>query len=151
VTKQAGENRQRVSKHRISTISCGIIPDLDPCDRQPQRFPARESTLDAFQKKAIYPCKPSTDLESPPQAIWKQVRKRKRSGPSVVSNQPASHLTTHRDRNLLNRLLVARANVLNLAHNIQTLDHFAENGVFAVQVRCGSGQDEELTAVGVGT
>jgi hypothetical protein len=68
---------------------------------------------------------------------------------SFKNRTPRSHLTTHGNRNLLNRLLVTRAHILDLAHDIHALDHFAEDGVFAVQVRRGSGQDEELAAVGV--
>ena len=62
----------------------------------------------------------------------------------------ASHLTTQRNRDLLHGLLVSRAHVLNLAHDVQAFDDFAEDGVFAVEMGRGGGQDEELAAVGVG-
>ena len=61
------------------------------------------------------------------------------------------HLTTLRNNNFLHRPLVARANVLHFAHDVEPFDHFSEDDVFAVEVRRGSGQDEELAAVGVGT
>jgi hypothetical protein len=62
-----------------------------------------------------------------------------------------SHLTTLRDSDLLQRPLVARTHILNLAHNIQALDHFAEDDVLAVEMRRRGSQDEKLTAVGVRT
>jgi hypothetical protein len=61
-----------------------------------------------------------------------------------------SHLTTLRDSNLLRRPLVARTHILNLAHNIQALNHFAENDVLAIQMRRRSSQNEELAAISVG-
>jgi hypothetical protein len=60
------------------------------------------------------------------------------------------HLTTLRNRNLLHGPLIARTHILDFTHDVQALDHFAEDDVFAVEVRRGSGQDEELAAVGVG-
>lgn len=62
-----------------------------------------------------------------------------------------SHLTAHRNSDLLRGPLVARAHILDLAHDVHALDHFAEDDVLAVEVRRGRGQDEELAAVGVGT
>ena len=61
-----------------------------------------------------------------------------------------SHLTTHRNSDLLRGPLVARAHVLHFAHDVHALDHFAEDDVLAVEVRRGRSQDEELAAVGVG-
>ena len=61
-----------------------------------------------------------------------------------------SHLTTHRDGDFLRRALVAGAHVLHHAHDVQALDHSAEDDVLAVEVRCRRGEDEELAAVGVG-
>jgi hypothetical protein len=60
------------------------------------------------------------------------------------------HLTTLRNNNLLHRPLIARAHILHFTHDVQSFDHFAEDDVFAVEVRGRSGQDEELAAVGVG-
>lgn len=61
-----------------------------------------------------------------------------------------SHLTAHRNSDLLRGPLVARAHVLDLAHDVHALDHSTEDDVLAVEVRRGRGQDEELAAVGVG-
>lgn len=38
---------------------------------------------------------------------------------------------------------------LNLLYYIHTIKDFTENDVLAIKMRCGSGQDEELRAVGV--
>jgi hypothetical protein len=70
---------------------------------------------------------------------------------NLVWLQLPLHLTTLRNSNLLHGPLVARTHILDFAHDVQALDHFAEDDVFAVEVRRGSGQDEELAAVGVGT
>jgi len=45
---------------------------------------------------------------------------------------------------------LGRPQILHAIHNLVTLDNFAEDNVFAVEVWCGRGRDEELRAIGVG-
>lgn len=101
--------------------------------------------------KANKPCNISELLDHALHSSSAQQAERKVEGkPSDKQIQTPLHLTTHGNGNLLDGLLVARADVFDLAHDVHALDDLAENDVFAVQVRRWSGQDEELAAVGVG-
>lgn len=62
-----------------------------------------------------------------------------------------SHLTTLGNGNILVRLLSGSASILNLAHDVHSIDHFSKDDMLIIQERRGDCRDEELAAVGIGT
>ena len=63
----------------------------------------------------------------------------------------SSHFPTLANGNIIHRLLVFGSRVFDLADNIHTIDHFAEDNVLVIQEWCFGSRDEELTSIGVRT